>query len=45
MDYFDSNLVPLLKGEIENDYQELQKNKKQILNLIKDLNKDIDKLD
>ena len=45
MDYFDSNLVPLLKGEIENDYQELQKNKKQILNLIKDLNKDIDKID
>ena len=36
MDYFDSNLVPLLKGEIENDYQELQKNKKQILNIIKD---------
>ncbi len=45
MDKFDSNLIPLLKGEIENDYEELQKNKKQILNLIKDLNKDIDKID
>ena len=45
MDKIDSNLIPLLKGDIENDYNELQKNKKHILNLIKDLNKDIDKLD
>ena len=35
MDKIDSNLIPLLKGEIDNDYQELQKNKKQIFNLIR----------
>ena len=45
MDNKDSNLTPLLKGEIEGDYQDLIKNKDKVLNLIDIINKDIETLD
>ncbi len=41
----ESNIIPLLKEEIEGDYEDLIKNKNQILILIKDLNKEINELD
>ena len=45
MEINDSNLIPLLKGEIEGDYQDLIKNKDKVLNLINIINKDIETLD
>ena len=45
MEINDSNLIPLLKGEIEGDYQDLIKNKDKVLNLINVINKDIETLD
>ena len=45
MEINDSNLIPLLKGEIEGDYQDLIKNKDKVLNLIYVINKDIESLD
>ena len=41
----ESNIIPLLKEEIEGDYEDLIKNKNQILTLIKDLNKEINEFD
>ena len=45
MEKSNSNLTPLLKGEIEGDYQDLIKNKNKVLKLIENLNTDIETYD
>ena len=45
MEKSNSNLTPLLKGEIEGDYQDLIKNKNKVLKLIENINSDIETFD
>ena len=45
MEKSNSNLTPLLKGEIEGDYQDLLKNKNKVLKLIENINSDIETFD
>ena len=45
MEKSNSNLTPLLKGEIEGDYEDVIKNKNKVLNLIENLKADIETID
>lgn len=45
MEKSNSNLTPLLEGEIEGDYEDVKKNKNKVLKLIENLNADIETID